>query len=142
MSLKGRGRRDSLYSEEIAERIINGLIDGLSLVKVCQQAGMPARRTVMDWWGKNEEFRTKCARARTLQADLMDDKIIDLIESITPETAVADRVKLAALTWRAAKLAPKKYGDKLDLTHAAPDGGPVQFITIYEAKKDATQKKG
>jgi len=136
LSLKGRGRRDSLYSEEIAERIIGGLIDGLSLVKICQQDGMPGRRTVHDWWEKNEDFRTKCARARTLQADLMDDKIIDLIESITPESAVADRVKLAALTWRAAKLAPKKYGDKIDLTHAAPDGGPVQFITIYEAKKE------
>jgi hypothetical protein len=97
---------------------------------------MPNRRTVLRWWEKDPDFATKCARARVLQADLMDDMIIDLINSVTPESASADRVKLAALTWRASKLAPKKYGDKLDLTHAAPDGGPVQFITIYEAKKE------
>jgi hypothetical protein len=41
----------------------------------------------------------------------MDDKIIDLIDQATPESALADRVKLAALTWRASKLAPKKYGN-------------------------------
>jgi hypothetical protein len=124
------------YTPEIAERICDGLMDGLSLVKICQQDGMPGRRTVLEWWEKDEEFRAKCARARVLQADFMDDQIIDLIATVTPESAPADRVKLAALTWRASKLAPKKYGDKLDLTHAAPDGGPVQFITIYEAKKE------
>jgi len=123
------------YTPEIAERICDGLMDGMSLVKICQAENMPHRRTVLRWWEKDPDFATKCARARTLQADLMDDMIIDLINSVTPESASADRVKLAALTWRAAKLAPKKYGDKLDLTHAAPDGGPVQFITIYEAKK-------
>jgi hypothetical protein len=130
-----RGGRQT-YTPEIAERICDGLMDGLSLVKICQAENMPHRRTVLRWWEKDPDFATKCARARVLQADLMDDMIIDLINSVTPESASADRVKLAALTWRAAKLAPKKYGDKLDLTHAAPDGGPVQFITIYEAKKE------
>jgi hypothetical protein len=130
------GRGGTSYTPELAERICDGLMDGLSLVKICQAEDMPNRRTVLRWWEKDPDFATKCARARVLQADLMDDMIIDLISSVTPESASADRVKLAALTWRASKLAPKKYGDKLDLTHAAPDGGPVQFITIYEAKKE------
>jgi hypothetical protein len=100
--------RPSLYSEEIAQRIIDGLMDGLSLIKICQQDGIPSRRTVLYWW-ENPDFCTKCARV--LQANLMDDKIIDLIDQATPESALADRVKLAALTWRASKLAPKKYGN-------------------------------
>jgi hypothetical protein len=125
-------RRPSLYSEEMAERICEGLREGMSLVKICSADNMPGRATVMRWWEAHPDFEAKCARARVLQADLMDDKIIDLIEAITPESAPADRVRLAALTWRASKLAPKKYGDKVDLTHASPDGGAVQFITVYE----------
>ena len=127
--------RPSLYTEEIAQRIIDGLMDGLSLIKICEQNGIPSRRTVLYWWDANPDFCAKCARARILQADLMDDKIIDLIDQATPESAPADRVKLAALTWRASKLAPKKYGNKLDLAHADPDGMTVKFITVYEAAK-------
>ena len=125
--------RPSLYTEEMAERICEGLSEGLSLIKICQAKDMPHRATIMRWWEKNPEFATKCARARILQADLMDGKIIDLIDQGTPESAPADRVKLAALMWRASKLAPKKYGNKLDLMHADPDGGAVTFVTVYES---------
>jgi predicted methyltransferase len=117
--------RPSSYSEKIVERILSGLIEGQSLVKICEAEDMPNRRTVLRWMEDNEEFATKCARARVLQADLMDDKIIDLIESVTPESAPADRIKLAALQWRAAKLLPKKYGEKVTTEHTGPDGGPV-----------------
>jgi hypothetical protein len=34
------------------------------------------------------------------------------------------------------KIAPKRFGGKLDLTHTDPDGMTVKFITVYEAKKD------
>ena len=63
------------FNEEIAEQIICGLMDGKSLVKVCEEEGMPHRRTVLRWMEKDEDFATRCARARVLQADLMDDKI-------------------------------------------------------------------
>jgi terminase small subunit-like protein len=110
--------RPSSYTEELAEEIIGGLLEGKSLVKVCEPDHMPNRRTVMRWMEGSEDFATKCARAREMQADLMDDKISDLIDQCSPETAPADRVKLSALQWRASKLAPKKYGDRLDLTHS------------------------
>jgi hypothetical protein len=34
-----------------------------------------------------------------------------------------------AFQWRAAKLAPKKYGDKVEQTHVGPDGGPILIAT-------------
>lgn len=106
--------RPSTRTEEIEERILAGLIDGMSMVQICEQEGMPNRRTVMRWMEADEGFASRCARAREMQADFMDDKIIELIETVTPENATAARVKLAALQWRASKLAPKKYGDKIE----------------------------
>lgn len=55
----------------------------------------------------------------------MDDMILDCAKACTPETAAADRVKISAYQWRAAKLEPKKYGDRVDLTHANPDGSTL-----------------
>ena len=58
--------RPSLYSEEIAERVINGLMEGLSLIKICEQDGIPTRRTIMNWWETKPDFYTfiRSARAR------------------------------------------------------------------------------
>lgn len=105
--------RPTTRTPEVEEEIISGLMDGKSLVKVCAADGMPHRVTVARWMDADPDFASRCARAREMQADLMDDKIIDLIDETTPENASAQRVKLAAMQWRAAKLAPKKYGDKV-----------------------------
>lgn len=118
--------RPTIYSQDIEDRIIDGLIEGLSLVQICRADDMPSRRTVMRWMESNETFGTRCARARVEQADLMDDKILDVADNCTPETAAADRVKLSAYQWRASKLAPKKYGDRLAHEHAGKDGGPIK----------------
>lgn len=75
---------------------------------------MPGSRTVLRWADENEAFGSKYARAREAQAEFMDHKIITTADNIT-DPAVA-RVQIDAYKWRASKLAPKRYGDKLDLT--------------------------
>lgn len=105
--------RPSKYSEALAEKILNGLMEGNSLRKLCEREDMPHRSTVVRWMAADEAFAAKCAHARELQADLMDDMIIDTAEACTPENAAAARVKISAYQWRASKLAPKRYGDKL-----------------------------
>lgn len=43
----------------------------------------------------------------------------------------AARVVLESQRWRAIKVAPLVYGDKVDHTHSAPGGGPIQsHVTI------------
>ena len=60
----------------------------------------------------------------------MADMVRDLVDSTTPENAAAARVKLAAFQWLAAKLAPKRYGDKTTVENTGPDGGPQVSIGI------------
>jgi len=105
--------RPSSYSDELAEKICDLLADGLSMVKICERENMPNRSTVLRWMAANDDFAARSARARELQADLMDDMILDTANACTAETAAADRVKISAYQWRAAKLLPKKYGDKI-----------------------------
>lgn len=93
--------------------------------RICEAEEMPNRSTVIRWMAADDEFASKCARAREMQADLMDDLILETADASTPETAASDRVKISAYQWRASKLQPKKYGDKLDvngsMTHEAGD---------------------
>jgi hypothetical protein len=76
---------------------------------------MPNKSSVLLWLRTYDEFSTQYARAREEQADAMDDEILDTARSTTNENAQAARVQIDAFKWRAARLAPKKYGDKLDI---------------------------
>lgn len=121
--------RPSLYSEELAERIFQGLESGLSLVKICQQDDMPDRGTVTRWMRKDESFAAKCACAREEQADLMDDRILDTVNKVEDGILEPDvgKVVMSGLQWRAAKLKPKKYGDKQNV--AVTHTGAVGVLT-------------
>lgn len=79
---------------------------------------MPGRQTVSDWERDDEGFRARCAQARDAQADVYADKILDVADACTNETAQADKVKISAYQWMASKLKPKKYGDKVDIDHS------------------------
>lgn len=123
--------RNTDYTEELADKIVDGLMSGLSMVKVCEPEDMPHRVTVIRWMGTNEAFATRCARARTAQGDLMDDRILDTVNKVESGELSSDqaRVMLSGLQWRASKLEPKKYGDKTDVT----SGGEKlqQNVVVY-----------
>ncbi len=102
-----------VYNEDIANEIFDRLSTGDSMRQICSDSRMPDRITVLRWMNKSEEFAAKCAHARDLQADLMDDRIIDVVNKLERGEMQPDvaRVMLSGLQWRAAKLKPKKYGD-------------------------------
>lgn len=131
--------RPSKYSAAKADAICDRLINGESLRAICEDAEMPDRSTVLRWMNADDDFAAKCAHARLLQADLMDDMILETAQACTPETAIADRVKISAYQWRASKLAPKRYGEKTTTELTGADGGPVEFswaTSPSEARKD------
>ncbi len=136
---KREAGRPSIYSNKVAQLICDHLAEGESLRRICAGPGMPDRLTVMRWQANNGEFATKCARARAWQADLMDDLILDIADACTPETAAADRVKISAYQWRASKLAPKKYGDKIAMEHTGPNNGPIQTISAEMTPQQAAE---
>lgn len=127
--------RPSLFSEELADTICDRLMEGRSLRSICDDDDMPHRITIIRWMGQNEAFATKCARARALQADLMDDMILDVANACTNETALADRVRISAYQWRASKLEPTVYGEKM--AHTGAGGGPIEIVTGVRRETDA-----
>ncbi len=106
-------------SPEVMDEIVHRISEGESLRSVCRDKRMPSIWTVMDWQRDDADFASRCARARELQAEVMDEKILSVADRV--ETGEMDpnsaRVVLSAYQWRAAKLAPKKYGEKIETTH-------------------------
>jgi hypothetical protein len=129
-----KGGKPSTFCDELAEVICERLRNGESMRQICADPVMPGRSTVDGWQAKDPSFQAKCARAREDQADLMDDRIMSVADKtensqIDPQAA---KVVISALQWRASKLKPKVYGDKIDHSLSAPDGGPVQSVVRIE----------
>jgi hypothetical protein len=103
---------------EIQEKVITEIQTGRSLRQVCGDEGMPNFRTVQRWIVSDGSFAVRYARARTAQADTLFDRMEAVEEAVSAGTmdSHAARVVLDSMRWRASKLAPKVYGDRLDVS--------------------------
>lgn len=124
--------RPSSYSVEIADKICERMIEGETIAEICRDESMPSRRTVYDWQDAHPEFRTRCARAREGMADDFEARMQSVTEKVEAGTLPPDaaRVIVSNLQWRAAKAAPKTFGDAVNLKHSDPDGGPVAVSNV------------
>lgn len=113
--------RPSIFTDEIADQILERLAAGESLVAICADEGLPSVRTVLRWADEREEFGTEYARAREAQGEYMDDLILNAASRAIVDPQ-ASKVQIEAYKWRAAKLAPKRYGDSTTVKHADADG--------------------
>ena len=129
--------RPSKFTQKLADKICERIADGESLRAICEGGAEPNKSTVLRWLAdeNSAEFRDQYARAREVQADTLFDQILSIADDGSNDTYETldgrevvnhdhiqrSRLRVDARKWMAGKLAPKKYGDKLDLNHGAQD---------------------
>jgi hypothetical protein len=133
--------RPSDYTQEIANQVCHRLAGGESLRSITEDPTMPNRQTIYNWMTARPAFLDQYVRAREEQAESMADEIVAIADE-TPETAPVfdkdgnqlaikmdsayiqwQKNRIDARKWTAAKLRPKKYGDRI--VHAGDDENPV-----------------
>jgi len=133
----GRGGNQPVYTPELAAEICKRIAAGESVRSICRDERMPDESIVRQWaLDDYKGFGPQYARATLIRMHVLADEIMEIADNAKFEEVMVSRLRVDTRKWLMSKIAPKVYGDKLDLTHASPDGGPVQFITIYEAKKE------
>jgi hypothetical protein len=110
---------------------------------------MPCLRTVFNWLRVHESFVQQYARAKEESADALSDEMLEIADDgrndwmkrnaeddagwvANGENVQRSRVRIDTRKWLASKLKPKKYGDKVDLTHAGADGGAIKTESVVE----------
>ncbi len=128
---KAKTGRPSLYTEALAAKLCLRLAEGETLRSVCRDDAMPGKTTVLRRLAdkKNADFRDQYAHARELQADSLFDEALEIADDVSGDWSTdkdgkkvldhehiqRSRLRVDTRKWAAGKLAPKKYGDKLDL---------------------------
>lgn len=139
--------RPTSYTPELGADICKHVAEATPLRDIAAKPGMPATSTMMLWLdGRHPEFSEQYARAREAQADKLAEEILSIADdglndtyldadgNKRTDTDVIARSKLRvdARKWLASKMAPKKYGDKIEATHTGPNGGPIQSRIAIE----------
>jgi hypothetical protein len=111
--------RPTIYSQELADEICTRLAHGETLrTIIASSPHLPCRTTIYRWNADNEDFRNQYTKARAEQADYYAELIVD--ESYSSHDAAIGRLRVDALKWAASKMAPKKYGEKIEVETSQP----------------------
>ena len=132
------------YNKEQKEAILASIFEdiskGISLRKACKNSGIP-RITFYKWVDDEQKEIDRYTRAKeqgiearfeSIEEDYNEEPQRD------PETGKIDsawvqlqRLKIDSKKWELSKLAPKKYGDKLDVTSK---GESIQAPSVVNVK--------
>jgi len=115
------------WSEQLVTDICDHLATGKSVIDIGKLQGYPSTDSIYRQMHRDPEFATAIARAREAQQDHEADKCVQMADEATVEDYNVVKLRIWARQWRAAKLAPKKYGDKVDLNHGGEVGLTVNI---------------
>jgi hypothetical protein len=109
------------------------LAEGKALIEITALEDMPATSTVYRWMEHHPEFSEMYNRARERQAHTIADRAV--LMALRGGGAIADpqvaAVQLNAIKWAAARLAPRTFGDKMDVTS---DGKQLQSVFVMNVQ--------
>ena len=123
---------------KIADLVFAGMRSGMSAFKACQVAGVN-QSTFNLWLNDDAELAAEYARAREDLIERMAQEVLELSDvdvGLQPDGkrdwAAVQKHKLQVDTrkWLLSKLAPKKFGDKLELT-----GDPDRPLAIQKIER-------
>jgi hypothetical protein len=147
--------RPSLYSPELAAEICTRLSRGEALRKMCLDDHMPDESTVYDWLfsSKTGDFPKLYALARERQTEFWAEECIQIADETERDTITKtgrngeeyesqnsewinrSRLRVDTRKWLMSKLAPKKYGEKIQQEITGKDGESlIPSITINTVK--------
>lgn len=154
----GRPRED--VPHELAQTLLDWLVEGRTLADWCRLPGHPKRDTVRRWCERDAEFARAYAQAKDMQADAIADECVRIAdtqlvaEEETEETDedgnVTRKVKrLDALghrrlqietRWRVLRaIAPSRYGDTQRVAVGGDDSAPpIRLTEVQRAEKVRT----
>lgn len=110
-----------IYTNEerkaLQDSICERMADGESLRKICAEEVMPNKGTVMRWLAADKEFEAMYSQALLLRGELYGEEVVAVADD-NSIPADQKRIMVDSRKWTAARLLPKKYGDRVALDHA------------------------
>lgn len=124
--------RPSTYSKEKCDTIIELMCQGVWVTEACRQAGVPIASFLRYCDEDRDGLLERSMRAREVCYEVMGHKTIEMAQEMPLTNPVTGALDSAAVQWKRlqvdtmfrllGKLAPKRWGDKIDVNHSGKVG--------------------
>lgn len=131
------------WTDDIESEILNEIMSGRSVLEICgpdRDGWVPSETTFYKHLLEDADFAEKYTRARNVQAHHEVDEIKRIADAATAANFQVARLQVDARKWRASKLAPKIYGDKIELSNDPEN--PVAFPAMIALVPPGDDSKG
>jgi hypothetical protein len=125
------------------DELFTRIAAGEPMRQICKDAHMPGRSFFNAWMARDPELRARYISAKELLMEQLSEEILQIADDISHDTDPASaainlhRAKLQIDTrkWLMSRLAPKRYGDRLNLDTLAATAEPRKIeIEIINPK--------
>jgi hypothetical protein len=150
--------RPTLYNDDLAKEIcLKTAVSSSGLKKLCREnPHWPTSETILQWRWNNESFSYQYTQAKQRQIESMMEDIIDISDDSSQDSITRvgkngeeyevcnsefinrSRIRIDTRKWLASKLAPKIYGDKLNIATEKTDEKDIEKARAI-AKKCLTK---
>jgi hypothetical protein len=129
----------------------------ISVNELCATGEFPDQTTIYRWFRQDEDFRQKYSRARELQADILADEVIPIVNGERPilnklegvelpnlDSAVRvsrDTLRAKYFTWKAGRMSPRKWGEEVDGTDMGGIAPPILIIRSSDDVRSGAASK-
>ncbi len=136
--------RPSTFTQKKADAVCQRLAGGESLRAICATDGMPPESTVRQWViDDTKGFSAQYARARDAGLDVLAEEVLAIADDgsadmgertnekghtytvVDAEHIARSRLRFDARRWYLSKLAPKRYGERIEQQITGAAGGPI-----------------
>lgn len=101
------------WTDELVARICDEIAGGRGIREVCAEKWCPSEPSIYRRMAADPEFAASIDKARAAQQDREVEECVRMADEATPEDWQVVKLRIWARQWRAAKLAPNRYGDRL-----------------------------
>jgi len=122
--------RPTKLTDEMRDKMLDLNATGSSIAEIAGKNGFPDASNIYRRMSNDPDFATFIAQAREAQQEHEADYCVQLADSATPEDWNVKKLQIWARQWRAGKLAPKKYGDKVHQEITGANGGPITQASV------------
>lgn len=118
--------RPSVDDKKILDAL-EKIADGISVRAACGESGIGLSTFFREVC--KDTFRDHYAKAMEIRAATMFSDMLDIADNDAPDVQ-RDRLRVDARKWALSKMMPKKYGEKVEMTHEGGDA-PIKLQIEY-----------
>lgn len=116
------------WTEELVTDICDHLATGKSLLHIGTLQGYPSSDSMYRQMHRDPEFAAAIAHARAAGQDHEADSCVKMADEATSDDWQVVKLRIWARQWRAAKLAPKKFGERVDVNNTHDVADPLKVM--------------